>query len=186
MVKLNLLPAKVREAELLRLVFIAGIGVYLLALGLVGWRYNVSVKERLKVDVQIEAVKKALLPLKAIADEVDKLTTEQKEQKEKKDKLGELAKHQAYLLRVLDALPDFMQGGQVWLTKLDQNVDKGQRRIMLEGKAHSVEAWADFYNNLESQNLVSELKVEGDPSAAKDGQRNIFQFKVSFVMKEPQ
>jgi Tfp pilus assembly protein PilN len=189
-VKLNLLPAKVREAELLRLVFILGIAVYILAVGLLGWRYTVSVGVRSGVEAKISKVEAELVPLKAIADEVRKLTDEKTEQDAKKAKLGELAKRQAYLVRLLDALPDFMQGGQVWLTILDQTVEKGgARRISLEGNAASIEAWADFYNSLESQSLVSDLKIDTSPSVFTQlivKLRKVYHFKISFILKEPQ
>jgi Tfp pilus assembly protein PilN len=189
MVKLNLLPAKVREAELLRLVLILGVGVYIIAVALMAWRYTVSVGVRSEVEAQIRKVDADLLPLKAIADEVKKLSDEKTEQDAKKAKLGELAKRQAYLVRLMDALPDFMPtGSQVWLTLLDQTVEKGNRRIIIEGNAVSVEAWADFYNNLESQSLVGELKIESSPAFAPltVNLRKAFHFKVSFVLKEPQ
>jgi Tfp pilus assembly protein PilN len=190
MVKLNLLPPKVREAELLRLVFILGILVYILVAGLIAWRYTVAVQMRSGVEEKISKVEAALVPLKPIADEVKKLTEEKTEQDAKKAKLDELAKRQSYLVRLLDALPDFMQGGQVWLTLLDQTIEKNSdRRIVLEGNAASVEAWADFYNNLESQSLVSELRIDTSPSVfttQTDHKRKVFHFKVSFILKEPQ
>src|SRR5882724_2068281 len=99
MVKLNLLPAKVREAELLRVVFIIGIGVYALVVGLVAWRYTVAVQERSGVEAKTRKVNADLVPLKAIAAEVKKLTDEKSEQDAKKAKLGALDKRQGYLVR---------------------------------------------------------------------------------------
>jgi Tfp pilus assembly protein PilN len=188
MVKLNLLPAKVREAELLRLIMAAGVLVYLLALGLIAWRYTVAVRVRSGVEAEIRKVEADLLPLKVIADEVKKLTDEKTEMDAKKAKLAELAKRQAYLVRMLDALPDFLEGGQVFLTKLDEVEDTktGQRRITLDGAALSIEAWADFYGNLEAQSLVTDLKVESESKTALRGARLVMTFKVSFLLKDPQ
>jgi Tfp pilus assembly protein PilN len=186
MVKLNLLPSKVRSAELLRLVALVGVVVYALVAGLIGWRLLVASRGLAEVALQVAKVDAELKPLKVIADEVKKLTDEKNEQDTKKARLVELTKRQAYLVRVLDMLPDFVQGGQVWLTTLDQTADKGgARRVSLEGRSLSMEAWADFYSNLESQSLIDGLKIETAPMVGKDGTKQYFAFKVSFVLKDP-
>ena len=186
MVKLNLLPSKVRSAELLRLVALVGVVVYALVAGLIGWRVLIASRGLAEVAVQVAKVDAELKPLKVIADEVKKLTDEKSEQDSKKARLVELTKRQAYLVRLLDLLPDFVQGGQVWLTTLDQTVEKGSgRRVSLEGRSLSMEAWADFYANLEAQSLVDGLKIDNPPMLGKDGTKQYFAFKVSFVLKDP-
>lgn len=186
MVKLNLLPAKVRSAELLRLAALGGMAVYLALFGVLAWRFAVAKQALAAVDVKIAKVEAELKPLQAIAEEVKKLSTEKKEQDANKSKLGQLALRQAYLVRVLDLIPDLMQGGQVWLLNLDQVADKNQRRVTLEGRALSLEAWADFYNNLESQALVDGLKIETPPALYLEPPRKMYNFKVSFVLRDAQ
>jgi Tfp pilus assembly protein PilN len=185
MVKLNLLPEKVRAAEVLRLVALVGIAVYLAAAALLGWRFLAAHQALAVVNGKIAKVDAELKPLQAIADEVKKLTDEKNEQDAKRGKLIELAKRQAYLIRLMDMLPDLMQGGQVWLVGLDETVDRN-RRVSLDGKASTMEVWADFYSNLESQSQVSDLKIDAAPAATKEGNRQTYHFKVSFVLKEPQ
>ncbi len=188
MIRLNLLPAKVRLAELLRLAVLGGVVVYLGAVGFLGWRFALAKQDLAQVNRKIAKVDAELKPLEKIAEEVKKLTDEQTEQSVKRSKLEELAKRQAYWVRALDTVPDLLQGGQVWLTSLDQLDSKGGiRRIVLEGNAQSVEAWADFYDNLESQNQVTELKIEGEPSiwpSSALGVRKWYHFKVSFQLKD--
>jgi len=186
MVKLNLLPSKVRSAELLRLLALAGGVVYALVAGLIGWRLLIASRGYAEVSLQVAKVDAELKPLKVIADEVKKLTDEKNEQDSKKARLVELTKRQAYLVRLLDMLPDFVQGGQVWLTTLDQVADKSAaRRVSLEGRTLSMEAWADFYAGLESQGLVDGLKIENPPMLGKDGTKQYYAFKISFVLKDP-
>jgi len=185
-VKLNLLPAKVRAAELLRLAVMGGVIFYLLLAGVFAWRYAVGVAAVHEVEAKIKKVEEELRPLQVINDEVKKLTAEKTEQEAKKSKLAELTRRQAYLVRVMDLLPDLLQGGKVWLTELDQLAAKGtERRVLIEGRAHSIEAWADFYANLESQNTLGDLKIEVATSAERVNQRTVYKFKVSFVLKDP-
>jgi Tfp pilus assembly protein PilN len=183
MVKLNLLPEKVRSAEILRLLVFAGVAVYLAAAVLMAWRFLVADRALAVVNDQIAKVEAELKPLQAIADDVKRLTDEKTEQDAKRAKLVELAKRQSYLIRLMDLVPDLMQGGQVWLTIMDETSDR-TRRISLEGKAPTAEVWADFYNNLESQSIVSGLKIDAPPTAAKDGVRQNYHFRVSFVLKD--
>jgi hypothetical protein len=184
MVKLNLLPAKVRSAEMLRLVAFAGVVIYLLAGGFIAWRVLVASRGLAQVALEVAKVDAELKPLKVIADEVKKLTDEKTEQDNKKARLVALTKRQAYLVRMMDLVPDFAQGGQVWLTTLDQTPDKGARRVSLEGKAVSMEAWADFYANLDSQNLVDGLKIDTAPAVVKEATNQYYTFKVSFLLKD--
>lgn len=186
MVKLNLLPAKVRAAELLRLAALAGMAVYLVLFGILAWRYAVAKQAQAAVEVKIAKVQAELKPLQAIAEEVKKLSNEKKEQDANKSKLNQLAQRQAYWVRVMDLIPDLMQGGQVWLVAVDQMPDRNLRRISLEGRALSLEAWADFYNNLESQALVDGLKIETPPAIYVELPRKSYTFKVSFILKDAQ
>jgi Tfp pilus assembly protein PilN len=184
MVNLNLLPEKVRAAALLRVAALLGIVAYMLAALVLGWRFLAAHQDLSAVELKITKVEAELRPLQAIADEVKKLTDEKTEQDAKRSKLIELAKRQAYLIRLMDMLPDLMQGDQVWLLSLDETPDKG-RVITLEGKAATMEVWADFYSNLEAQSQVSTLKIETAPAAVVDGARKTYHFKVSFTLKDP-
>ncbi len=186
MVKLNLLPAKVRAAEILRLAVIAALAVYLVLFGILAWRFAVAKQALAAVNTKIEKVEAELRPLQVIADEVKKLSAEKNEQEAKKSKLGELTRRQIYLVRALDLLPDLMQGGQIWVNNFDQVVDKNTRRITLEGRAISAEAWADFYDNLEAQNLISDLKIDVPLNNTTENGRVVSTFKVSFILKDPQ
>lgn len=185
MVKLNLLPAKVRAAEVLRLAVLLGMAVYLVLIGILAWRYAVAKQALAEVGVKIAKVEAELKPLQVIADEVKKLSAEKNEQEAKKSKLSELTRRQVYLVRAMDLLPDLMQGGQVWLTGFDQDAAKGIRRIILDGKAVSPAAWADFYDNLDAQALIGELKIDAPMTSAFESGRAVYAFKVSFVLKDP-
>ncbi len=162
-----------------------GIVAYLLAALVLGWRFLAAHQDLSAVELKIAKVEAELKPLQAIADEVQKLTDEKNEQDAKRGKLVELAKRQAYLIRLMDLLPDLMQGDQVWLVNLDETTDHG-RIITLEGKAASIEAWADFYSNLEAQSQVAGLKIESPPTVVTEGSRKTYHFKVSFILKDAQ
>ena len=185
MVKLNLLPAKVRSAELLRLAVLLGMVVYLALFGLLAWRFAVAKQALAAVKIKIDKVEGELKPLQAIADEVKKLSAEKNEQEAKKSKLSELTRRQVYLVRAMDLLPDLMQGGQIWLSTFDQETGKGIRRIVLEGKAVSPAAWADFYDSLDTQALIGDLKIDSPMASSNDAGRIVYTFKVSFVLKDP-
>jgi Tfp pilus assembly protein PilN len=183
MVKLNLLPEKIRAAEKLKLVVLGGSAFYILLVGLLAWRMTVASAGLAAVNADIAAVETELKPLQSIADEVKKLSAEKTEQDSKKARLDALSQRQAYLVRALDLVPDFMQAGSAWLVALDQREEKDKRLIMLDGRAVSAEAWADFFTNLEAQGSVEDLKVEEAISVKEKG-RELMKFRVAFALKE--
>jgi hypothetical protein len=188
MIKLNLLPEKVRAGERLQLILILGALFYALGIVLLGWRWAVA-KHRVSVAAEEVAAVQAQLDapeLREAVQAVDRFTKDEKEKIDKASVVNALRKKQVALIRLLDALPDWMMDGQVWVTSLAVTPGTGERKVSIEGKAVSPLAFAHFYTNLETQPIVKKLSLDAAPSNSQLAGRPVVSFKVSFVLEEMQ
>lgn len=187
MIKLNLLPEKVRAAELLQLILLGGVGLYLLFLVGLGLRWNSARARVAVVEREVQAVYEALNApeLQQTVKEVERFTKDKSEVSSKASQVNELRKKQATVVRLVDALPDWTMGGQIWFTRVDLREDKGSKAVTLEGGAMSNLAFARFYTQLEGQPLVRKLALDAAPTAATNERgQPVYHFKVSFGVEE--
>lgn len=186
MIKLNLLPEKVRAAERLQLIIILGVALYLVGLLFLGWRWMAASSRVSEAQAQIDQVQKELdaPELREAVEAVDRFTKDQKEMTDKSSVVNALRKRQVTILRMLDALPDWMLNSQVWVQQLTVDVDRGARKVTLEGRAASPLIFAHFFTNLESQPIVKKLKLDRAPAPTTDLGRTVTSFLVSFEMEE--
>lgn len=187
MIKLNLLPEKVRAAERLRLILLLGAAVYVLFLLGLALRWNSARAKVAAVELEVEAVNRALNApeLQQTVREVERFTKDKGEVSAKGSQVNELRKKQATLVRLLDALPDWTLDGQVWFIKVTVTEDKGAKQVVLDGAAVSRLAFARFYTNLESQPLVKKLVLDGaGVRVAAERGLPIIGFKVTFTLEE--
>lgn len=186
MIKLNLLPEKVRAAERLQLILLLGGAVYVLGLLILGWVW-VSANSRVAVaQAKVDSVTAQLNApeLREAVQAVDRFTKDEKEKNDKASIVNNLRKRQVTLLRMLDALPDWSMNGQVWLQTLEVKMEKGERRVMLEGYANTPLVFAHFFTNLESQPIVKKIKLEDVPRREDQMGRSVSRFKVSFALED--
>src|SRR5262245_7655516 len=119
-VQLNLLPEKVRAAEVLRRIVLIGAAAHLLLVGLVGWRVLAARARLAKVQAGIDAVMAELNSekLRRTVEEVERFTREKGDLAAKRSQVDVLRKRQATLVRLLDTLPDLVPP-TVFIKKLD-------------------------------------------------------------------
>jgi hypothetical protein len=185
MIKLNLLPQKVRDAERLQLIVIAAVAVYGLGVAFLGWRWGAAKHRVSLVDDQIAEVQRQLdaPELREAVQAVDRFTKDEKEKSSKASVVNVLRKKQVTLLRFIDALPDWMVDGQVWLTRLEVQ-STSERKVFMEGQAISPLAFAHFYTNLENQPIVKKLNMDNAPSQVTAKGKPVVSFRISFTLEE--
>lgn len=186
MIKLNLLPEKVRSAERMRLVVLLGAIVYAVGMLALGWSWMAARAKVAEVQVQIDSVTAQLNApeLREAVQAVERFTKDEKEKNDKASVVNSLRKRQVVLLRMLDAVPDWMMNGQVWVDRLEVLMEKGERKVNLDGQAVSPLVFASFYTNLESQPLVKKMSLVSAPSSTTERGKAVVRFKVSFTLEE--
>lgn len=188
MIKLNLLPQKVRDAERMQLIVLLGALAILLGLAGLGWRWMLARAAVAAVQQSIDAVQAELNApeLREMVQAVDRFTRDEKEKSDKASVVNALRRRQATLPRLLDALPDWMMGGQAWLQAMEVKVERAERRVELQGQALSPLVFANFYTDLGSQPVVKGLKIESPPVAVVERGRSVMAFRVSFTLEDYQ
>jgi len=186
MIKLNLLPQKVRDGERLQLVIIVGVIVYAAGIMLLAWRWGAAKHRVSLMDDEIAEVQRQLdaPELKEAVQAVDRFTKDEKEKSDKASVVNALRKKQVTLLRLLDSMPDWMMDGQVWIQNLEVTVNGADRRVVMDGEAISPLAFAHFYTNLENQPIVKKIAVEAAPVLKPDMGKSVLSFKISFALEE--
>jgi hypothetical protein len=186
MIRLNLLPEKIRARERLMLIVALGILVYVLALLGLGWLWAMDVARVRAVRAEAAAIQRQLdsPELREAVQAVERYTRDKNEKNEKASVVNALRKRQATLVRLLDSLPDWTLNGEIWITRLEAKEGKGGNpAVLLAGTATSALAFAHFFTNLDSQPLVSGLKISTAPRVEKNGQRELVSFQVSFDLE---
>lgn len=188
MIKLNLLPEKVRAAERMQLIVLVGSGVYVLGLVFLGWLWMSAKAKVSAVESDIASVQAQLNApeLREAVLAVDRFTRDEKEKNEKASIVNTLRKRQMTLLRLVDAVPDWMMEGQVWLNTLEVRFESNERRVFIDGAALNSLVFARFFTNLESQPVVKKIKLVNPPSSGQDRGRAVVKFKVSFALEDYQ
>lgn len=186
MIKLNLLPEKVRAAERLQLIILLGLAVYILGFLFIGWRWAAASSKVADAQAAIDKVQAELSApeLREAVQAVDRFTKDQKEEADKASVVNSLRKRQVTLLRMLDALPDWMLNSQAWVQRLEVRSKGNARAASLEGRAVSPLAFAHFFTNLESQPIVKSLKLDSPLTNVTDHGKSVVSFKVSFTVEE--
>ncbi len=186
MVRLNLVPEKVRAAAALFVVMMLGVAVYAVVALIAGWYFVVLQGNLTKVNKQVADVRIELSSpaLQETVKEVAKFRAQETELKIKSEQVNVLRKRQVYLARLLDVIPDLLPP-RVWLTRIDQSDDgKGGRRVLLEGFAAGPESLGEFISNLESNGLVTKLRMDDSPTKAIQFFRDVVKYRLSFVFEE--
>lgn len=180
MIKLNLLPAKVRASERLRLLLLLGVIVYLLAGVGLGLRYT---QARARVEEAQKAVDAVYAELNSPAlistvQAVEKFTKDKADEQAKAGVVSNYRRQQATLPRLLDSLPDWTLDGAVWFDHLKFEAAKSQ--ATLEGSTLTPLDFARFYALVESQPIVSKLNLTAKPTLAVLKGKNVTHFIIAF------
>jgi Tfp pilus assembly protein PilN len=183
MIKLNLLPSKVRAAEALRLILILGVVVYVVAAVGVAMRWTQAKARVAAAQLEVDAVNAELNAPNLIStvQAVEKFTKDKADEQAKASVVNTYRKQQVALLRLLDALPDWTSAGDVWLEKI--TADNNSGKVTLEGAAMGSLAFARFYGMLENQALVKGLKMPDKSTVKAVRGINAYGFKLEFTLE---
>ena len=185
MIKLNLLPEKVRAAALLRLILIVAAGVYLLGLFGLGIRFSQARARLDEVQREVDAVNAELNSpaLLSTVQAVEKFTQDKADEQAKASIVEAYRRKQVVIARLIDSLPDWTMNGQVWFDHLVVEGEKGA--VGLEGDAVDSLAFARFYTLLESQPIVNKLAMPDRPGPIVVRGLTVWHFKVTFNLEVP-
>jgi hypothetical protein len=185
MIKLNLLPEKVRAAALMRLIILAAGVVYILGLLGLGFRYTQARARLDAVQREVDAVNAELNSpaLLSTVQAVEKFTQDKADEQAKASVVESYRRQQVTLARLLDALPDWTLNSQVWFDHLLVDAVKGT--VTLEGDAVDALCFARFYTLLESQPLVTKLAMVDKLNPTSTRGLTCQHFKVTFTVEVP-
>jgi Tfp pilus assembly protein PilN len=186
MIKLNLLPEKVRAAALMRLIIVLGVVVYILGLLGLGFRYTQARARYNEVQHEVDAVNAELNSpaLISTVQAVEKFTQDKADEQAKASVVESYRRKQVTLARLLDSLPDWTESGQVWFDHILADADKGT--VTLEGDSMDPLAFARFYTLLGSQPIVTKLAMPDKGTMATVRGYSVMHFKVTFSVEVPQ
>jgi hypothetical protein len=185
MIKLNLLPEKVRAAALMRvIVLLAGL-VYILGLLGLGFRYTQARARFNEVQREVDGVNAELNSpaLISTVQAVEKFTQDKADEQAKASVVESYRRKQVTLARLLDSLPDWTMDGQVWFDHVLADADKGT--VTLEGDSVDPLSFARFYTLLQSQPIVSKLAMPDKSSTNTVRGYGVIHFKVTFNVEVP-
>jgi hypothetical protein len=184
MIKLNLLPEKVRAAETMRLIVLLAALLYVLAALAVGMKWTQSKARVTAAQAEVDQVNAELNSpaLRSTVLAVEKFTQD-KADEESKASVVDTYRKQVGLLRLVDALPDWADGNDVWFEHV--LAESAKNTVTLEGASLGPIAFARFYGMLENQPLVKGLKMP-DKLATKNVHGSVVPaFKLEFSLEVP-
>ncbi len=187
MIQLNLLPAKVRNAQRMRTVLLAAGIVYGVAALVLGWQWGRAKarlaraeRETARVQAQLDSPE-----LQEAVKAVQKFADGMAAMKAKASVVNSLRAQQVPLLRVLDLLPDWTLDGQVWFNEIVASDAAGRENITLSASALSRVLFARYFDFLDGQPLVLGLALQTAPSDAMVYGIKSVQFKLTFAVEDP-
>jgi hypothetical protein len=183
MIQLNLLPPKVRAAELLRKILIGAGVAYALVFGWVAWQWSVSHVQLVMEEHEVDRVQAQLNSpeLQVAVAAVQKFADDMAAVKAKASVVNQYRKQQVPLMRLLDSVPDWTMGGQVWFTHLEaDDFSLAGRSVILGGAALSRPIFAQFFEFLGDQPLVKGLALATPPTTGLLRNVQTTQFRVNF------
>ena len=186
MIKLNLVPAKVRAAETLRMIVILGGFVYALGGAGVDWQWGQAHAKLTAAEREVDAVQAELdaPDLQDAVKAVKKFTDDLASVKAKASVVNQFRKDQVTMVRILDAVPDWTMNHQVWFTNLEYKGEKTHHTVALVGNALSRALFARFYSFMDSQVLVKGLALDTVPADVQIRNTPCVQFKVTFSIED--
>jgi hypothetical protein len=173
----------------MQLILLLGGVVYVLGMLVLGWAWMSARSRVTAVEDQILQVQAQLNApeLREAVQAVDRFTKDEAEKNQKASVVNTLRKRQATLVRLVDALPDWTMGGQVWVQSLVISTDRNERLVTMSGNATSPMVFAQFFTNLESQPLVKKLKLPGAiRTGGSERGQVLTSFSLNFVLEDYQ
>jgi hypothetical protein len=190
MIQLNLLPPKVREAELLRKILIVAGLAYAVAGGWVAWQWTLNEAKVRMAQRAVDRVQAQLNSpeLQVAVQAVQKFADDMAAVKAKASVVDQYRKQQVSLLRLLDAVPDWTMNGQVWFqiltAPLSPNSGPAGRPVELTGATLSRTFFVKYYDFMQGQPLVNNLSLDGPPTGASIHNTQVVTFRLGFTVPD--
>jgi len=185
MIQLNLLPPKVRAAELLRKILLGAGLAYAVVFGWLAWQWSVKHVQLVMEQHEVERVQAQLNSpeLQVAVAAVQKFADDMASVKAKASVVDQYRREQVPLMQLLDAIPDWTMGGQVWFTHLDAEEfgPAHTRSVVLGGATLSRPLFAQFFEFLGDQPLVQKLSLATPPLTGVVRNQQTVQFRLNFT-----
>jgi Tfp pilus assembly protein PilN len=171
MININLLPEKIRSAELLRVsIGLAAAAVLMVAVG-IGYVFFQKQAQLSEVKKQISVVQAEMDSgeLKAMVQAVEEFAQQKKLLEDRQASIDKFRQSQVYWVSLLDLLPDVMPE-QVWIQSLSlAGEEKGKKKIEIKARGLTQQDAARFYSNIEGLQGASEIKLGDWKAESVDG-----------------
>jgi Tfp pilus assembly protein PilN len=181
MIRVNLLPERVRAAEALQRNIVLS-GALVAAALLAATASYVQKRTALKiVQKEIEGVRAEMESpaLKNVVQAVVEFTAQRQALDSEQAVVNGLRQKQVALLRLMDILPDVLPP-RLWLTDLNATLDKGSYKVVLKGSAYSPQEVAQFFSNLENHGKFKAVNLDSLPGTSTSQMRaNVVTFQIS-------
>ena len=180
MIRVNLLPEKVRNAEGLRtdiilasiaLALVVGGILYLYQQGLSG--LHAIQKERAAVDAEKNSPE-----LKKMVADVEEFAKQDKNFHDQLANLNRFREKQVFYVKLLDMLPDLVPDN-AFLTDVNEASDKGAIKVTVKGNAMTPDDVSKFYMALEGQGFKN-LSLDAPATPGTVLGETYYGFTISF------
>jgi Tfp pilus assembly protein PilN len=180
MIRVNLLPEKVRNAEGLKTdIILAAIALALVAGG-IGYLYQQGLsglhaiqKERAAVDAEKNSPE-----LKKMVADVEEFAKQDKNFHDQLANLNRFREKQVFFVKLLDMLPDLVPDN-AYLTDVNEASNKGAITVTIKGNAMTPDDVSKFYMALESQGFKN-LSLDSPASPGTVLGETYYGFTISF------
>lgn len=161
MIRINLLPEKVRAAEKVKTSIFLGVVASLAVAVIIGYLYvqQRSELERIKAQVKEKRTEMNSPALQKIVQDVKEFVEQQKSLDEQRSIVDKFREKQVFWIKVLDAMPDVVPA-QVWLTSFTHALEKSKVVLTIKGSATSPDEAARFYSNLENYGMFKNVNLQ--------------------------
>lgn len=184
MIKVNLLPEKVRAKEGLRRNILLG-SALLLAVGFgIGAFYYQKVAALKAVQQQITRIHAEMESpeLKKVVQAVSEFTLQRQELDSQQAVVNAIRTKQVALLKVMDVLPDVL-APRMWLSDVTATLEKGGFKVVVRGFGSSSQEVALFFSNIENLGIFKAVNMDDCCTVANQLGTKVVNFTVSFIFE---
>lgn len=184
MIKVNLLPEKVRAREGLRRNILLGSALLAAVIFGIGAFYYQKMAALKAVQQQIARIHAEMdsPELKKVVQAVSEFTLQRQELDSQQAQVNAIRNKQVALIKVMDVLPDVM-APRMWLSDVSATLEKGSFKVVVRGFGSSSQEVALFFSNVENLGIFKAVTMDDCCSPATQLGSRVVSFTVSFVFE---
>jgi Tfp pilus assembly protein PilN len=181
-IRVNLLPEKVRAAEAMRRNVLLSVALLTVAAFGVGALYFQKMAGLKAVQQQIARVRAEMdsPELKKVVQAVSEFTQQRQELDAQQTVVNTIRTRQVALIRIMDILPDVVPP-RLWLSDVNAVLDKTSFKVTVKGFGSSAQEVAQLYSNMENLGVFKSLAMDECCGSSTQLGVRVVTFTISFV-----